>query len=156
MTIPKLAAAVAVIGVASGTVPAALSSPAVSAPAHADPAVARVVYQVGVNHGASNKVMLAAFETCLVESGCRNLPGGDRDSAGAFQQRPSMNWGTYAQVTNVRYAARQFFTRAIAREGCCRTAGQLAQAVQISAYPDRYDEAEGRARALLAAAKRKA
>jgi hypothetical protein len=159
-TVVKIGAAVAVIGCATGTVPAAFGTPTPIGAEQA--AVTAVIYQVGRNHHVSNKVMLAAFEACVAESNCRNPRGGDRDSAGTFQQRPSMGWGTCCEphdptsVTNVRYAARQFFVRAIANESCCATAGQLAQQVQRSAFPDRYDQAEGRARALLAAAKRKA
>ncbi|NYT96210.1 hypothetical protein HW126_20825, partial [Salinispora sp. H7-4] len=56
------------------------------------------------------------------ESRMNNLNCGDRDSLGVFQQmEPGM-------------------------EGS--TAGQLAQAVQRSAFPSRYDEAEEIARAL--------
>lgn len=151
-TVVKIGAAVAVIGCATGTVPAAFGT---SAPVGADQAaVTRIVYQVGRNHGASDKVMLAAFEACVVESNCTNPAGGDRDSAGPFQQRPSMGWGTYDQVTDPRYAARQFFARALAREGCCPTAGLLAQQVQRSCCPHKYDQAEGRARVLLAQAAR--
>ena len=152
-TLIKVAGAVAVVGIASGTVPAAIGSVgSASAPVStkADPDVLRIIYAVGSNHGASPKVLLAAFETCVVESGCRNLPDGDRDSAGAFQQRPSMNWGSYNQVTDVQYAARQFFSRAIQREHCCPTSGLLAQAVQISCCPEKYDAHEALARQRMA------
>jgi hypothetical protein len=148
----KMLAFVAVVGAATGGTAAVGSVGASSAPVSTqpDPDVLRIVYHVGVNHGASPKVMLAAFETCVVESGCRNLPDGDRDSAGAFQQRPSMGWGTYGQVTNVQYAARQFFIRAIANEHCCPTSGLLAQHVQKSCCPDKYDAHEVEARERMA------
>lgn len=151
----KLVAFVALIGAATGGTAAVSSAgralgAAAPVSTQADLDVLRIIYTVGVNHRASDKVMLAAFETCTVESGCRNLPRGDRDSAGAFQQRPSMNWGTYAQVTDVQYAARQFFSRAIAREQCCPTAGLLAQAVQVSCCPSKYDAHEGLARERMA------
>jgi hypothetical protein len=156
-TILKISAVVAAIGVMSGTVPAVVGSsgPAASSGGPApDPAVLKIVYQVGRNHDASDPVMLAAFEACAVESSCRNLDHGHADSLGVFQQRPSMGWGSPAEVTDVRYASRQFFVRANAAEGCCATSGQLAQHVQRSAYPDRYDQAEGRARVLMAKAAR--
>lgn len=158
----KLVAFVAFVGAASGGgVPAVVAS--VAAPTcTADPAsvvpgttedekdVLRIVYQVGTSHCASDKVMLAAFEACTVESGCRNLKHGDRDSLGVFQQRPSQGWGTPAQLTDVRYAATQFFVRAIASEGCCPTAGLLAQAVQRSCCPHKYDQHEATARERMA------
>lgn len=146
----KLLVFVALVGAASGTVPAAIGATSVPVSTKADPDVPRIVYMVGIDHRASDKVMLAAFEACVVESGCRNINHGDRDSLGVFQQRPSQGWGTPAQVTDVRYAATQFFTRAIAREGCCPTAGLLAQAVQRSCCPHKYDQHEAPARALMA------
>ena len=42
--------------------------------------------------GASDKVLLAAYEAAIVESGVHSLPYGDRDSIGLFQQRDS--WGS--------------------------------------------------------------
>lgn len=112
--------------------------------------VARQILAVGRGMGASRKVLLAAIETGLVESSLTNLHGGDRDSQGVFQQRPSQGWGTPAEVTNVSHAARSFFSRAIAAHSR-GTAGQLAQSVQRSAFPARYDQMRGRAMAILRA-----
>ncbi|MEV4685894.1 FG-GAP repeat domain-containing protein [Streptomyces kurssanovii] len=100
--------------------------------------------------------MLAAFEAGWVESHMNNLACGDKDSIGVFQQRPSYGWGTVEQIMDPWYAATQFITRAIDsdRANPGFTAGQLAQSVQRSAYPYRYDEAEPKARALLAEAER--
>ncbi|MDI3403762.1 hypothetical protein [Streptomyces cavernicola] len=116
-----------------------------------DLAVSVVVYRVGQELGAGDKVLLASFEAALVESGMENLDHGEGDSLGVFQQRPSMGWGTPEQVTNVAYAARQFFTRALTvdEENPSLTPGQLAQAVQVSAYPERYDRREAEARELM-------
>jgi hypothetical protein len=121
-----------------------------SIPSTADPAVTLAVYGVGRELGVSSKVMLAGFETGWVESHMRNLDCGDRDSIGVFQQRPSQGWGTRAQIMNPRYAARQFFVRAIAAEARCPScsAGRIAQSVQVSAFPDRYDRAAGTAGTL--------
>lgn len=44
----------------------------------------------------------------LQESGGLNLPGGDRDSLGLYQQRPSAGWGTPSQIKNRDYAANKF------------------------------------------------
>ncbi|MDQ8702771.1 hypothetical protein RCO28_09750 [Streptomyces sp. LHD-70] len=117
-----------------------------------DLAVAVVVYRVGRELGASDKVLLSSFEAALVESGMENLDHGLEDSLGVFQQRPSQGWGSPEQVTNVAYAARQFFTRALTVEGQdpSLTPGELAQAVQVSAYPERYDQREAEARELIA------
>ncbi|QTE03061.1 LGFP repeat protein [Streptomyces cyanogenus] len=119
-------------------------------PAERDLAVIRKVYEVGQRMNVSEKVMLAGFETGWVESRMNNLSCGDRDSLGVFQQRPSQGWGSPEQVMDVDYAAGKFFEVALqmdpGMEGS--TAGQLAQAVQRSAYPDRYDQAEDIARRL--------
>lgn len=111
--------------------------------------VAQQAYQTASSMGASAKVMLALFEAGIVESGFRNLSSGDRDSAGFLQQRPSQGWGTKEQVMNVSYATTKFVTEAKKLEGHVTTSGQLAQAVQRSAYPLRYDAAALQAQALL-------
>ncbi|TWJ07824.1 repeat uncharacterized protein DUF346 [Stackebrandtia albiflava] len=158
----------AAVGLAASV---ALVAPAAAAPFHApsddvaiqacdyippghDPAVIRVVYQVGLDHHVNDKVMLAGFEAGWVESHMNNLPCGDKDSLGVFQQRPSQGWGTPEQILDVHYASTQFFVRAV---DCDRryphySAGQVAQCVQRSGFPERYDQVEAKARALLAEA----
>lgn len=54
-----------------------------------------------------------ALATARQESGIRNLDYGDRDSLGAFQQRPSQGWGTPAEVMNVPHATTTFLQRLI-------------------------------------------
>lgn len=122
-----------------------------SIPADRDIAVIRKVYEVGQRLNVSPKVLLAGFETGWVESHMNNLPCGDRDSLGVFQQRPSQGWGTAAQVQNVDYASNSFFTRAITvdRNNPGFSAGQIAQKVQVSAFPDRYDQAQSKAQSLM-------
>ncbi|OEV13639.1 peptidoglycan-binding domain-containing protein [Streptomyces nanshensis] len=120
-----------------------------------DPDVLKGVYQKGVELGVSDRVMLAGFEAGVVESNMNNLDCGDRDSLGVFQQRPSQGWGTPEQIQDVAYASNAFFTRAVdvAADNPDLTAGQVAQKVQVSAYPDRYDAVEGTARELIERAK---
>jgi hypothetical protein len=98
---------------------------------------------------ASPKVRLAAFETAIVESGVRNLPYGDLDSVGVFQQRISQGWGRGYSIMDPEGAAREFVRRAIPAADKYGSAGQLAQGVQISGYPLRYDQVAGQARAML-------
>ncbi|WUX45286.1 hypothetical protein OG769_16100 [Streptomyces sp. NBC_01435] len=121
-------------------------------PADRDIAVTRKVYEVGQRRGVSDKVMLAGFETGWVESRMHNLACGDRDSLGVFQQRPSMGWCEPAQCLDVDFAANKFFEVAQQMEPDWDTAGELAQAVQRSAYPERYPQAEGYAHELMAEA----
>jgi hypothetical protein len=111
-----------------------------------DPAVVKTAYATAVGMGASGKVLLALFEAAIVESGFRNLNYGDRDSKGFLQQRASMGW---ANPTDVATATRSFVSKAKAIEGRYATAGQLAQAVQRSAFPLRYDAVRAQASTLL-------
>ncbi|GAA2478521.1 hypothetical protein [Streptomyces gobitricini] len=119
-------------------------------PGH-DPEVIRTVYRVGSELGVNDKVMLAGFEAGWVESHMNNLPCGHLDSVGVFQQRPSQGWGTREQCMDVPYASNSFFTRAVESDRAHPewTAGQVAQSVQRSAFPERYDQAEAKARALI-------
>ena len=126
-----------------------------SVPANADPQVLVAVYRVATGLGVDDRVLLAGFEAGWVESRMNNLDCGDRDSLGVFQQRPSQGWGTPEQIMDVSYASNSFFTRAInvAAAHPDWSAGRVAQAVQVSAYPDRYDAAQATALALIARAR---
>ncbi len=95
---------------------------------------------------ASFKVALALIEAGIVESGLRNLPYGDRDSLGFLQQRPSQGW---LHPMNISYASWDFLRRAIPIQDRYGTAGRLAQAVQRSAFPGRYDQQQARALGIL-------
>ncbi len=95
---------------------------------------------------ASFKVALALIEAGIVESGLRNLPYGDRDSLGFLQQRPSQGW---KHPMNISYASWDFLRRAFPIQGRYGTAGRLAQAVQRSAFPGRYDQQQARALGIL-------
>ncbi|KDQ07076.1 hypothetical protein BOTBODRAFT_39125 [Botryobasidium botryosum FD-172 SS1] len=123
-------------------------------PAHASPAVNKQVYNIAKSRGLDARELLATFETAWVESHMNNLPCGDRDSVGVFQQRPSAGWGTKAQCQDVNHATNTFINHLIpiARRYPKASAGTLAQKVQGSAYPARYDQAQGIARQLIAQA----
>lgn len=111
---------------------------------------ARTILRVGQRLGAGPKALKAALEAGLVESNLSNLRTAvDHDSLGVFQQRPSMGWGSPSQVTNPEYAATQFFKRAIPIAGKYGSAGQLAQAVQRSAFPERYDQRSSMAAQIM-------
>lgn len=126
-----------------------------------DPHQDRVITTVlreGDRMGASHKEKLAAIETALVESNARNLGYGDRDSEGWRQERTSI-YGTGPQgPRNVRASARRFFEESISDTGGTRgagmSAGQLAQTIQASAHPERYDQRKAEAVAILGAYER--
>jgi tape measure domain-containing protein len=127
---------------------------------------ARVIARVGREVGATEEEIAVAIATAIQESTLRNIAGGDRDSGGLFQQRPSQDWGTRAQITNPETAARSFFqgTRASIgvgnNVGLLQTRGQgdlyqRSHRVQRSAHPDaprRWDaESQRLAQAAIAA-----
>lgn len=98
---------------------------------------AKTIAAVGKKLGASSKEIAIAIMTAMDESSLHNLHGGDRDSQGLFQQRPSQGWGTPEQVTNPVYAATQFYTRLLQVPNVDKIAPwQAAQNVQISAFSD--------------------
>jgi murein DD-endopeptidase MepM/ murein hydrolase activator NlpD len=76
---------------------------------------AQIVWAVKAFTPTSTKPHAAviALATARQESGLRNLSYGDRDSLGAFQQRPSQGWGTPAQVMNVPHATSTFLGQLI-------------------------------------------
>ncbi|MET7639700.1 hypothetical protein [Streptomyces sp. NPDC005438] len=121
-------------------------------PADRDLAITQTVHQIASERGVTEKVMLAAFEAGWVESHMNNLNCGDRDSLGVFQQRPSQGWGTPEQCMDPVHATNAFLDQAIPNDANNPgyTAGELAQSVQRSAYPERYDQSEGKAREMIA------
>ncbi|MHB1063605.1 MAG: M23 family metallopeptidase [Georgenia sp.] len=87
--------------------------------------------------------------------------GSDNDSLGLFQMRPQSGWGTVAELMDPTYQARAFFG---GPEGPNRPSprglldipgweqmdkGEAAQAVEVSAYPDRYRNYEPVAETIL-------
>lgn len=85
------------------------------------------------------RAAVIAVATAMTESRLRNLPYGDQDSLGLFQQRPSMGWGTPEQVTDPVYATNAFLDRLVEVPNWRhRPLAEVAQAVQHSAFPDRY------------------
>jgi hypothetical protein len=87
--------------------------------------------------------------------------GGDHDSLGLFQMRPAMGWGSVAELMDPRYQARAFYGGpAGPNSGSPRglldipdwqqmPKGAAAQAVEISAVPDRYATFEPVAETIL-------
>jgi hypothetical protein len=113
-----------------------------------DPKAARAICDVAHRLHASGKVILAAYEAAIVESGVHSLPYGDATSIGVFQQQDW--WGTFAQRMDPYYASHEFLIRAIRQNRPWMSAGQLAQDVQVSAYPERYDQRRLQALSLIA------
>lgn len=96
--------------------------------------------------GASPRETKALVEAMGVESNYQHLNYGDRDSVGVLQQRPSQGWGPAGE--SIEKDVSQFL-RAARKANGGGSAGQLAQAVQRSAFPERYDQRSGEADALI-------
>ncbi|MGC5221869.1 LysM peptidoglycan-binding domain-containing protein [Micromonospora sp. DT81.3] len=156
---------------AVATAPAPAPAPAPAGPPPQQSAVldaeqvanAHLIIGIGRQLGVSQRGIAIALATAMVESSMRNLDWGDRDSLGLFQQRPSAGWGTEAQVSDATRATQAFYGGSGDPNGHL-TRGLLdipgwesmpfteaAQAVQISAYPDRYGGWEAAAHQWLAA-----
>jgi murein DD-endopeptidase MepM/ murein hydrolase activator NlpD len=120
----------------------------------------------GRTPGVGRDGVMVALMAALTESSLRMLSntsaypasgsypndgdGGDHDSLGLFQMRPSTGWGSLAQLMDPTYQARAFFggpngpnhgsPRGLLDIPGWQTMpkGAAAQAVEVSAYPDRY------------------
>jgi len=117
--------------------------------------------------GVTRDAIIIALMAALTESRLRNLAnttaypetanythdgdGSDHDSLGLFQMRHQTGWGTIAQLMDPTYQTRAFYGgKTGPNHGTPRglldildwptlTLGQVAQAVEISAYPNRYE-----------------
>jgi hypothetical protein len=110
----------------------------------------RTALKVAQRKGATPKERKALVEAMGVESTYRDLNYGDRDSLGILQQRNNGAWG--AAKESVATDVGQFLD--VARQknatGKYGSAGSLAQAVQSSGFPDRYQQRSGEADQILA------
>jgi len=115
---------------------------------------------VGRSRGLPDKAIVIAIATALQESGLYNnaseaVPESlkyphegtsvDHDSIGVFQQRPSMGWGTVANLMKPAYQAGNFFAKLVKLDYMNMSVARAAQAVQVSAYPSAYAKHESRA-----------
>lgn len=126
---------------------------------------AATIVRVGQQMGLPKQAYVVALATALQESYLRNLAnpaypesynypndgsGYDHDSVGLFQQRPSMGWGTVAQIMDPEYSARAFYEQLRRVPGWQNMPVTVAaQTVQVSAFPDHYAKHEPLARQLV-------
>lgn len=120
---------------------------------------ASIIAATGRSVGASNRDIIVALMTAMQESTLRNIPYGDRDSVGLFQQRNG--WGSFADRMNPRESAKMFFLGGHqGQRGLLdfpnrnsMSLAQEAQAVQVSAFPTAYakwaDEASAIMRSMI-------
>src|ERR1700712_4567543 len=72
-----------------------------------DPEQARwagLIVAISVDRGLPARAASTGLATAYQESKLYNLHGGDRDSVGLFQQRPSQGWGSKEDILDPVYA----------------------------------------------------
>ena len=110
---------------------------------------AATINAVGLRLDLPARARVIALATALQESSLRNLPDGDRDSLGLFQQRPSQGWGTVEQISDPVYSAEIFYDRLLDVPGWAELPlTRAAQTVQQSGFPDAYAKWEAAATRL--------
>lgn len=136
---------------------------------------AEQIVAAGADDDLGARAWVIALATAMIESQLLNIEGGDRDSLGLFQQRPSTGWGEPQDIMDPTKSSHAFYGTAdhmpdgnkgllqIENTTCptCDNsqpegtvwydwpAGDAAQAVQISGHPSRYAQVLGDAVALL-------
>ena len=120
-----------------------------------DPSQARyagLITAIAVQRGMPARAASIALAAAYQESNLRNLRGGDRDSAGLFQQRPSQGWGTLDEIRDPVHATNAFYDALAKVAGYERLEITVAaQEVQRSGFPDAYADHEADARTLASA-----
>ena len=108
------------------------------------------IIDIAMKRGLGHRGALLGLMAAMQESSLVNLAGGDRDSVGLFQQRPSMGWGSVQQIMNPSYSTNKFFD-ALVRKGGWQTGPEWEdiQRVQVSAFPYAYQKHKGAALALI-------
>nr|WP_223244193.1 hypothetical protein [Streptomyces sp. CBMA156] len=113
---------------------------------------AATIAAVARSRALPDRATTISLATAMQESKLRNLAGGDRDSIGLFQQRPSMGWGTPAQIADPVYATNKFLDGLVKVPGYTRMPlTDAAQTVQKSGYPQAYAKHETKATLLTSA-----
>lgn len=113
---------------------------------------AATIAAVAHARGLPDRAVTISLATAMQESKIRNLAGGDRDSVGLFQQRPSQGWGTVQQIMDPVYATNKFLDGLVKVPGYTRLPlTDAAQQVQKSGYPQAYAKHETKATLLASA-----
>jgi hypothetical protein len=118
---------------------------------------AKTIVAQAIDEHMGLRSAVIAVATAMQESTLLNLPYGDQDSVGLFQQRPSSGWGTASQIQNPAYAASAFLValrgyQAQNPEWANQPLWESAQGVQRSAFPSAYAKWEAQAAQLVASA----
>ncbi|WP_052442457.1 hypothetical protein [Streptacidiphilus neutrinimicus] len=113
---------------------------------------ASTIAAVATSRNLPERAVTISIATAMQESRLTNLGGGDRDSIGLFQQRPSQGWGTPEQISDPVYATNKFLDKLVAIPGYAQLPlTEAAQDVQHSGFPDAYAQHEADATTLSSA-----
>ena len=113
---------------------------------------AATITAVASRRDLPERAVTIALATSMQESALRNIPHGDRDSLGLFQQRPSQGWGTEREISDPVYSTGRFYDHLVRIPGYSRLPLTVAaQRVQHSGYPQAYAKHEANAALLTAA-----
>jgi len=113
---------------------------------------ATLISAIAIRRGMPAHAATIGLAAALQESKLYNVRGGDRDSLGLFQQRPSQGWGTPKEILNPVHATNAFYSALQRVPGYAVVPVTVAaQRVQRSGYPSAYAVHEGDARALASA-----
>jgi hypothetical protein len=104
------------------------------------------------DRGLDRRAAVIAVATIIVETSVQNISEEvDHDSLGLFQQRAS--WGSRSQRLNPTWATNAFLDKMLRvyPNNSWKSApiGEVCQAVQVSAYPDRYQVQAGDAQIIV-------
>jgi hypothetical protein len=111
---------------------------------------AKQIIEAGKSMGLPPRAWVIALATSMQETKLHNYGdlgnSNDHDSLGLFQQRPSSGWGSEKQIMNPTYAAKSFYKALTQVDGWDKMPlTDAAQAVQVSAFGDRYAQWEAHA-----------
>jgi hypothetical protein len=113
---------------------------------------AALISGISIRRGMPAPAATIALATALQESKLYNLRGGDRDSLGLFQQRPSQGWGTPREILDPVHATNAFYDALVRVDGYqTLPVTEAAQRVQRSGFPSAYAVYENDARAMASA-----
>ena len=115
---------------------------------------AKIITKVAFERGMSPYAAVIAVATASQESSLHNLTSADNaDSLGLFQQRPSMGWGTAAEITTPSYAANKFLSvlQSEVPDYNHTVLWEAAQQVQKSGYPTAYAQWQAQAANIVMA-----
>jgi hypothetical protein len=113
---------------------------------------ASLISAIAIRRGMPAHAATIGLAAALQESKLYNVRGGDRDSLGLFQQRPSQGWGTPRQILDPVHATNAFYDALEKVPGYADLPVTVAaQRVQRSGYPSAYAVYEQDARALASA-----